>query len=312
VSAKQGDLAATVGIEDMVPMVDFACRWRLDRSSWYRYRVPSHQFLLVESGSLRARTADGLIEGLPGDLILLRRLPCNEYGFDGETRFFEIHASFAPPPRTSAWLCVDSEPLPQHVRLGRRLAAAIEACDGMCRWIDHHGDLARLQVRRHLEQLLLAMVGDPPARARAASELDPWRRAREALEADLGASMTLADAARALRLSPDHFIRGFRRRFGVSPMAYRGQARLRRAASELAEGRDRDSIKRIARQLGFADASAFARAFRRQFGLTPSAWRVAEANAELPPTPLGSDAPGYALNRHLRPPEFAGRMFTWG
>ncbi len=98
----------------------------------------------------------------------------------------------------------------------------------------------------------------------------------------------------------------------MSPMAYRAQARLRRAAAELAGGSDRDSVKRIAAQLGFADASAFARAFRRQFGLSPSAWRVAEAGSEAPLRPADRGARGYPLNRHLRPPEFAGRMFTWG
>ncbi len=181
------DQGATVAIEGMLPVVDFACRWERsgDQSVWYRYRVPSHQFLLVESGLLRARTAQGVIEAKPGELILLRRQPSNEYGFDGPIRYFEVHAAFAPPPRAAAHLCVDGEPLPSHVRLGSRLPAAIEACDGMCRWIDHHGDRAQLHVRRHLEQPLLAMVGELPARARALAATDPWRSARETLESDL-------------------------------------------------------------------------------------------------------------------------------
>jgi AraC-like DNA-binding protein len=103
-------------------------------------------------------------------------------------------------------------------------------------------------------------------------------------------------------------IRAFRRRFGISPMAYRAQAKLRWASGELAGGR---AVKEVARYLGFADASAFSRAFRRQFGLSPSELRVPGASAVPKALPQPSDT-AFPMNRHVMPPDSAGAWFTWG
>ncbi|MBA3848086.1 MAG: helix-turn-helix transcriptional regulator, partial [Planctomycetes bacterium] len=117
----------------------------------------------------------------------------------------------------------------------------------------------------------------------------------------------LAEAAAEAGVGEDHFIRGFRRRFGVSPMAHRGRARLRAAAAALADGTV--AVKEAAARFGFTDTSAFARAFRRGFGVPPSAWSV--AGTQMPPTSPEAGVP-YPLNRHIRPPGGDEGWFTWG
>jgi AraC-like DNA-binding protein len=296
-----------LGIDGIRPRVDFACSWRTDARVWFKYRVPSHQFLLVESGVLRARTPNHELVARAGDLLCLRRETRNEYGFDGAVSYWETHIAFAPPPHEATRLWLEGEPIPDHIPLGEHAGAARRAFETFCIELGREGDLHRLRVGAAVYELLAAITAalgrEPSRRPRA----DPWQRARARLEANLARPLTLVEVARELGVGEDHFIRGFRRRFGMSPMAYRNQARLRAAAVRLSGGEQ--AVKEVARAYGFADASAFARAFRRQFGLAPSDLRIA---GELPaPQSEPGDLP-YPVNQHIRPPGLGPAWFTWG
>lgn len=72
-------------------------------------------------------------------------------------------------------------------------------------------------------------------------------------------------------LSPFHFSRLFRNSVGCSPYRYYDKLRHERARELLAS--TTMPVERIARQLGFADASQLARAFRRHAGCSPGAYR---------------------------------------
>lgn len=70
---------------------------------------------------------------------------------------------------------------------------------------------------------------------------------------------------------PEHLSRRFRSEIGMTYRAYCDQVRMKRAAGLLhAEG---ESISSVAEQLGYSDDSSFIRAFRRLYGITPSAYR---------------------------------------
>ena len=71
--------------------------------------------------------------------------------------------------------------------------------------------------------------------------------------------------------SPFHFHREFRKIVGETPKRYMLRLRLERAAARLATGTD--PVVSIAADDGFASHEVFTRAFRRQFGITPSAYR---------------------------------------
>src|SRR5687768_14313924 len=68
-----------------------------------------------------------------------------------------------------------------------------------------------------------------------------------------------------------HFHRSFRRIVGETPKQYMLRLRLERAAARLATGSE--PVVSIAADAGFASHEVFTRAFRRRFGLTPSAYR---------------------------------------
>jgi AraC family transcriptional regulator len=102
------------------------------------------------------------------------------------------------------------------------------------------------------------------------------RRAVEAalwIDAHVQEPIDLESTARAVGLSPFHFLRLFAGVLGVTPHQYLIRPRLRRAARLLAD--DARSITEIAFDVGFGDLSNFVRTFRRAAGVSPRAFRKA-------------------------------------
>jgi AraC-like DNA-binding protein len=85
------------------------------------------------------------------------------------------------------------------------------------------------------------------------------------------AQWTLTRLARDAGLSPYHFLRTFQRVAGVTPHQFIVRARLRDAATRVAS--EQDSVLAIALDCGFGDVSNFNRAFRTEFGVSPTAYR---------------------------------------
>ncbi len=87
--------------------------------------------------------------------------------------------------------------------------------------------------------------------------------------------------AEALRLSPRHLRRRFVALAGQTPRAFLRQRRIKRARALLAD--DALSVADVAQAVGYADASAFGRAFRAVTGVAPREARLAADMAvELP------------------------------
>jgi AraC family transcriptional regulator len=80
--------------------------------------------------------------------------------------------------------------------------------------------------------------------------------------------------------SPFHFHRTFRKVVGETPKQYTLRLRLERAAARLASGGD--PVVRVAAEAGFSSHEVFTRAFRRQFGLTPSRYRESALRGASP------------------------------
>ncbi|MCG5500608.1 helix-turn-helix transcriptional regulator [Ectothiorhodospira lacustris] len=106
------------------------------------------------------------------------------------------------------------------------------------------------------------------------SHMDRQRlmRARGRLLEDLGKAPSLPELAREAGMSLPKLTRGFRQVFGNSVYGVFQQARMEKARSRLLAGED--SVMRVASDLGYANASHFATAFRKQFGINPSQIRL--------------------------------------
>jgi AraC-like DNA-binding protein len=95
--------------------------------------------------------------------------------------------------------------------------------------------------------------------------------ALNALHARPTYAWTLEDLAREAHTSRSVLAERFQSLVGSSPMQYLAQWRMLLAANLLC--RSNAPLARIAENVGYSTDTAFSRAFRREFGLPPAAWR---------------------------------------
>jgi AraC-like DNA-binding protein len=100
------------------------------------------------------------------------------------------------------------------------------------------------------------------------------RRARDRIDADPAAPLTLASLAAESGSSRYQLLRAFAREIGMTPHAYIIQQRLALARRMLRTG---SALVNAASVAGFSDQSHFTRAFGRQFGVTPARYRAGAA-----------------------------------
>ncbi|WP_424631676.1 helix-turn-helix transcriptional regulator [Bradyrhizobium sp. SYSU BS000235] len=122
-------------------------------------------------------------------------------------------------------------------------------------------------------RLLSAHTGMPPAYRPAQGGLAPSVLCRtiERLRSDADADVSLAALAADAGLSRFHFCRAFKESTGLSPHNWLRQHRLEQAMTLLRD--PHNSVAMVAVSLGYTSQTAFAAAFRRLTGETPSDWR---------------------------------------
>ena len=121
--------------------------------------------------------------------------------------------------------------------------------------------------------LLRAYHDTVPASAEACSLVDARvRRATDYMHEHLAENLSLSRIAKAVELSPSHFLRSFRATTGQSPHRYLTEIRIDRAKQLLEHSRM--PIIDIAMQCGFGQASHFSTMFRRIAGTSPRNYRL--------------------------------------
>lgn len=128
-----------------------------------------------------------------------------------------------------------------------------------------------IRLASRVSACLAEAVGLPePARSSTGAYRDHCECAREVLAVHFAERLSLADIAALVGVSVFHLCRVFRRQTGLTLHEYRTKLRLRHALERL-EGAGPD-LTRIALDVGFSSHSHFTEAFRRGFGVTPSAF----------------------------------------
>jgi AraC-like DNA-binding protein len=121
-------------------------------------------------------------------------------------------------------------------------------------------------VRGHIEQLpgnatgWLAALRDPSL-----------SRALSALHARPAQPWTSEELAKEACLSRSAFAERFANTLGMPPISYLAQWRMLLAGQRLRESSE--TIAQIATTVGYESESTFSRAFAREMGLAPGAWR---------------------------------------
>lgn len=103
---------------------------------------------------------------------------------------------------------------------------------------------------------------------RHGNRFDRIEHVTERLKTEFASAPAIADLARSAGLSEDTLQREFKARYGVTPYGYLSLVRMGEAERLL---RLSDTpVSEVGRLVGFANHSAFSRAYRRHFGQAPS------------------------------------------
>ncbi|MCB1606405.1 MAG: AraC family transcriptional regulator [Xanthomonadales bacterium] len=132
-------------------------------------------------------------------------------------------------------------------------------------------ELLMLQLFRHVMEQRLVESGS------LAGLADPrLAKALVAMHAQPQAPWSLERLAGEAGMSRARFAAHFHQTVGMTPGEYLGSWRLAVAKSLLRQGK---SVKLVAFDVGYATASALARAFHERFGLSPTAWLASDQPA---------------------------------
>ncbi len=119
----------------------------------------------------------------------------------------------------------------------------------------------------YIMQLLIYIGRMTAAKEPGESQYDPKiRRVLSYINENLGGELRVEQLAEQAYLSKYHFMRLFKAQTGSSVHSYVRQKRLLHAARLIREGM---TVGKAAAESGFGDYSAFHRAFRESFGISP-------------------------------------------
>lgn len=100
------------------------------------------------------------------------------------------------------------------------------------------------------------------------------------VEVHLAEKITLEDTARRFLVSQSTISQTFRQKMGISFYRFVTQRRLIAAKTEILAGRQLETLYET---VGFSDYSTFYRAFRREYGISPSQYRKLQQTQTIPP-----------------------------
>lgn len=246
-----------------------------------------HTFMLYWAGQGRLLARSGWIELQPGTCVLMHAgwhyqkqeqdpenpLGMNFFHFD----FIDVEGRVQTVP---------SEMLPERLSVPDALLAdALMRRVLELRWQAEHeakspdgADSSKIALADDLFQSLVRDVLDYSAESVGGTETPAERRqkkliARAALsmEEAPGQPVDLGILAGQAGYSVDHFTRIFREYTGLSPRNYANRCRLNAARKMLRE--TSLLIKEISEVLGYENEFYFSRAFKKETGASPRAWR---------------------------------------
>ena len=240
----------------------------------FEERHTRYSIAMVVAGSFEYRTPRGHALMTPGSLLLGNEGQCYECGHQHAAG--DRCVSFWYAPEYFEQLAADAG---ARGRLGFRNARSAGDCRACPR-----SSPARRPARsdpptwrgKRLAVKLAASALDADRGGRADVNVLPLNavarvtRTIRAIERRPDAGLSLQSLARGAGLSPYHFLRTFERLTGVTPHQYVRRARLRDAALRLTDSPAK--IVDVALDSGFGDVSNFNRAFRAEFGVSPSRW----------------------------------------
>lgn len=124
---------------------------------------------------------------------------------------------------------------------------------------------------------LYSRYGEPRLKVKPpGSENKPLKTALDYMHENFSSNISVSELASVVRLSEFHFIRVFRKHYGLSPYTFLTQIRLKAARRMLQSG---TASTETAAAVGFFDQSHLVRHFKRVYGITPNQFAAAVRGA---------------------------------
>ena len=270
----------------------------------HRFRAPVHLLVMYEKGV--RRDGETFVEGLPRSTLrnLERKLTFVPAGH-------EYHESHEPQGRTMrlmhfyfdpSKLKIDSELAVTNMSGAPRLLFEDATLWHTALKLKAFAESPTSGDRLYFETLGTLLVheivrlncGVPSIQPQFRGGLAPWQQriVTAYIEEHLKERVSLATLAQLIRLSPWHFSRAFKHSLGAPPHRYQTNRRMEHAKLLLAERAV--SVTEIGLTIGFSSPNAFATAFRKATGLTPTDYRggFASGPAMTPQCPVGRNISG--------------------
>jgi len=149
-------------------------------------------------------------------------------------------------------------------------------------WLEDQFHVLAERVVRSREAYRREVAGVPALRPATREELHRRLcRARDHMHGSVDRPLTLATISREACLAPHHFHRVFRQVFGRTPHEYMTGLRIARARTLLAV--TDQPVSEICLEIGFESLGSFSALFRRETGMSPTAFRSrARGNSQDP------------------------------
>lgn len=231
------------------------------------------------SGTARIRTGQGFQDFTPGSALVLPhatpldyhvdRNGCRSLVINFDQSFIDSYLQTRDLPFPAG--AGSPVPIDQGSARGRaflRLAhfAWGEVSRGRC--LDPEALAPREMENNLLAAYLDAVSPEPPREQCLPAHI---RRATDYLMGHLCDTVSLAEVAKAARLSERSLRRGFQKRFGVTVLGFLQQRRLELAHSALQSAEPGETtVTEIALQFGFSHLGRFSKIYRQTFGCLPS------------------------------------------
>src|SRR4051812_40960186 len=119
-----------------------------------------------------------------------------------------------------------------------------------------------------------------PADAQRLRDLALLRRVRDRMDREYAQPLDVEALARGVNMSAGHLSRQFKLAYGESPYAYLMTRRIERAMALLRRGDL--SVTEVCFEVGCSSLGTFSTRFTELVGVSPSAYRAANATGEMP------------------------------